>query len=143
MLTTNQKGLAAEQAVILESVKLGVGVSKPLDDERYDLILDLDSKLWRIQCKWAVKHNDVIVIRLYSNRRGPDGMITRRYSDKDVDGFAAYCLATEKCYFLPVAFTRHREVRLRIGPTLNNQSLGIRWASDYEFAAKLHALLGP
>jgi hypothetical protein len=137
MLTTNQKGLAAEQAVILECVKLGIRVAKPLDDERYDLILDLDSKLWRIQCKWAVQLGDVVVIRLYSNRRGPEGMITRRYSEEDVDGFAAYCLETGKCYFLPVTFARYREVRFRLGPTLNNQAVGIRWASDYEFAATI------
>jgi hypothetical protein len=36
MLTTNQKGLLAEQAVIFECVRLGIGVAKPLDDERYD-----------------------------------------------------------------------------------------------------------
>ena len=88
MLTTNQKGLLAEQAVIFECVKLGIGVAKPLDDERYDLILDVGSELWRIQCKWAVQHGEVVVIRLYFNRRGPDGMITRRYSAEDVDGFA-------------------------------------------------------
>jgi hypothetical protein len=86
MLTTNQKGLLAEQAVIYECVRLGIGVAKPLDDERYDLILDVDSRLLRIQCKWAAEHGDVITVRLYSNRRGPDGMITKRYSSEDVDG---------------------------------------------------------
>jgi hypothetical protein len=40
-LTTNQKGLVAETAVVHTAVKLGVGVARPLDDERYDLILDL------------------------------------------------------------------------------------------------------
>ena len=142
MLTTNQKGLVAEQAVIYECVRLGIGVAKPLDDERYDLILDVDSTLLRIQCKWAAKHGEVITIRLYSNRRGPSGMITKRYSSEDVDGFAAYCLHTETCYFLPVRFARHREVRFRLGPTLNNQAVGIRWASDYEFAATI-ARIGP
>ena len=137
MLTTNQKGLLAEQAVIFECVRLGIGVAKPLDDERYDLILDVDSRLSRIQCKWAAKQGDVVVVRLYSNRRGPDGMITKRYSSEDVDGFAAYCLGTKTCYFLPVPFAQYREVRLRLGPTLNNQAIGIRWASDYEFAATI------
>jgi hypothetical protein len=123
--------------VIVECIKLGIGLAKPLDDERYDLILDVDSKLWRIQCKWAVRQGEVVVIRLYSNRRGPEGMITRRYSAEDVDGFAAYGLETDTCYFMPVTFARHREVRFRLGPTLNNQAIGIRWASDYEFAATI------
>jgi hypothetical protein len=45
VLTTDQKGLIAEQAVIFECVRLGVGVAKPLGDERYDLIVDLGVKL--------------------------------------------------------------------------------------------------
>ena len=67
-------------------------------------------------------------------------MITRRYSSEDVDGFAAYCVATDTCYFLPVSFARYREVRFRLGPTLNNQAIGIRWAKDYEFAATIRGL---
>ena len=42
VLTTNQKGVAAEQAIVFEAaIELGVGVFAPLDDERYDLVLDL------------------------------------------------------------------------------------------------------
>jgi hypothetical protein len=36
VLTTNQKGLIAETAVIHECAKLGVPVLRPLDDQRYD-----------------------------------------------------------------------------------------------------------
>jgi PD-(D/E)XK endonuclease len=42
-LTTNQKGIVAETAIIHEAAKLGIIVSRPLDDARYDLILDLSS----------------------------------------------------------------------------------------------------
>jgi hypothetical protein len=47
VLTTNQKGLVAATAVIGECVRLGIGVCRPLDDERYDLILDLRPRLLR------------------------------------------------------------------------------------------------
>jgi len=53
MLTTNQKGFIAETAVLHECAKLHVPVSKPLDDQKYDLIFDLGEKLLRVQCKWA------------------------------------------------------------------------------------------
>ncbi len=43
-LTTNQKGLIAETAIMHEAAKLGIGVARPLDDERYDLILDLGDR---------------------------------------------------------------------------------------------------
>ena len=47
-LTTNQKGL-----IVRVAVELGIGVARPLDDERYDLILDTGPELLRVQCKWA------------------------------------------------------------------------------------------
>src|SRR5690242_10395847 len=37
VLTTNQKGLIAETAVMHECAKLGIPVAQPLGDERYDL----------------------------------------------------------------------------------------------------------
>jgi PD-(D/E)XK endonuclease len=72
-------------------VRKPASVSRPIDDERYDLILDLRPQLVRIQCKWAVLYGDVVVVGLYSNRRSREGVITRRYDPADVDGFCAYC----------------------------------------------------
>jgi hypothetical protein len=63
VLTTNQKGLVAETAIVHECVKLGIGVARPLDAAPYDLILDLGPKLLRVQCKWAVRQGGVVVIR--------------------------------------------------------------------------------
>jgi PD-(D/E)XK nuclease superfamily protein len=139
VLTTNQKGLLAETAILKECIQLGISVSRPLADERYDLIFDRGRELLRVQCKWAVRLGPVVVVRLYSNRRGAAGMITRRYSTAEVDAFAAYCLELDTCYFMPASFVQFREVRFRLGPTLNNQVVGIRWARDYEFAATLGA----
>ena len=137
VLTTNQKGAIAEQAVILECAKLGISVSRPLNDERYDLILDVDSTLLRIQCKWGVKVDDIVAIRLYSSRRGPSGTINRKYSADDIDGFAAYCMETGACYFIPVSLACQRVISLRVGPTRNNQASGIRWAKDFDFAGTI------
>jgi hypothetical protein len=71
-------------------------------------------------------------------------MITRRYTEDEVDGFGVYCLELDACYYLPASSgCERREMRLRLGPTKNNQAQGIRWAHDYEFTAKMSALLGP
>jgi hypothetical protein len=144
MLTTNQKGLIAEQAIIYECVKLGVGVAKPLDDERYDLILDVGRELIRVQCKWSVRSGDVVVIRTRRCRRGREGLIHRSYAADEIDAVAAFCAETERCYLLPHELSVARAaVQLRLGPTKNNQAAGIRWARDYEFGATLSAFLGP
>jgi hypothetical protein len=56
----------------------------------------------------------------------------------DFDAFAAYSLDLDRCYFLPLEqFLGMKAIQLRIGPTLNNQKLGIRWAEAYEFGATL------
>lgn len=140
MLTTNQKGAVAETAIALEAIKLGIDVYRPYVDGRYDLIFDMGHELLRIQCKWAARHGDVVVIRLHSNRRGPAGMIRRTYTREEVDGFAVFCVGTGRCYFLSADFAGYHEVRLRLGPAKNNQRVGVRWAKDYEFAATIGRL---
>lgn len=66
MLSTDQKGGAAELAIAAAAAKLHVGVYKPLTDgEPYDLIFDLRPRLVRVQCKWVSRHDDVIVVRVY------------------------------------------------------------------------------
>jgi PD-(D/E)XK endonuclease len=144
MLTTNQKGFVAETAVIHECAKLGVSVARPLDDQRYDLIFDLGARFLRIQCKWAAQVGDVVVIRTRRCRRGPEGHIHRSYEPGEIDAIAGFCAETGRCYLLPHELSVGRAaVQLRLGPTRNNQAMGIRWASDYEFGARMSALLGP
>lgn len=143
VLTTNQKGLIAETAIIHECAKLGVPVSRPLDDQRYDLVLDLTSDLLRVQCKWATRHGDVVQIRCRTCRRGREGLIHRSYRNGEIDAIAAFCAGTGDCYLLPADLSVERSmVQLRLCPTRNNQSVGIRWASDFVFAARLSGLRG-
>jgi hypothetical protein len=88
----------------------------------------------------------VLVIRCYSCRRGPNGLLRRYYTRTEVDAFAAYCADLDRCYFLPMDIVAGRvQVQLRVAPSRNNQKLGINWAKDFEFAATLRRepILGP
>jgi hypothetical protein len=144
VLTTNQKGAIAEAKFAAVAFEFGLGVSRPLDDERYDLILDLRPELVRVQCKWAHQSRDVISARLYTSRRGPEGLINKRYNPGEFDAFGLYCPDTTKCYLLPASdFVSQRQVYLRLAPSRNNQSVGIRWAQHFEFGATLARLYGP
>src|SRR5262249_41524881 len=128
-------------AIACAAVELGIDVYRPVGEGgRNDLIFDLNDELCRIQCKWAPRVGDVIVLRCYSCRRNRDGLLRRKYVAGEVDAFAAYCPDNRKCYFLPAAELPGRsEVLLRLEPSKNNQRLGINWAEDYEFAARLGA----
>ena len=144
MLTTNQKGAIAETAVAHEAIKLGVGVLRPLSDMRYDLVLDTGDRLIRVQCKWATRYGDVIVARLYGNRRARAGLRRSFYTPTEIDAFALYCADVHRCYFLPIDELDGRyTLQLRLSPPRNNQRALVRWASDFELGARLTGVLGP
>jgi prevent-host-death family protein len=139
VLSPDQKGSIAEIEIAAAAIRLGIGVYKPLNDgERYDLILDDGAQLTRVQCKWAVRRGDVVVVTCLSCRRSADGFIRRRYFADEVDAIAAYCQPVDACYFLPAAMISGRSaVQLRLEPPANHQRAGINWADQYTFEATL------
>ena len=142
MPTSNQLGAVAETAIVFHAARLGVGVLRPVTDGfRYDLVFDVDGRLMRIQCKWAQRQGDVVVVRCRTSRRGPEGFIRRCYSAEEVDGVAAYCADLDRCYLVPPQlFAGRTMVLLRLAAAKNNQRARIHWAENYEFAATLGAL---
>jgi hypothetical protein len=146
MLSTNQKGAIAETAIMHHAVRLGIEVYRPVvEGGRYDLIFGLDSGLLRIQCKWAARKGDVVVVNCISCRRGREGFVRRRYTADEIDAFAAYCVDVDRCFILPIAeFPAQGAIQLRLGPTRNNQKAGINWADDYDLLRlDLNDILGP
>jgi hypothetical protein len=139
LLTTDQKGAIAELAIAKAAVELGIDVYRPVGDGgRYDLVFDLVDRLVRVQCKFARRKGEVVVIRCYSARRSRHGLVKRRYVVGEIDAFAAYCPDVERCYFLPYElFTNRTQVDLRLSRSRNNQLIGINWAEDFEFRATL------
>jgi PD-(D/E)XK endonuclease len=138
MLSTDQKGAIAELAIARQAADLGIGVWSAYTVERYDLIFDLRPRLVRVQCKWASRHGDVVVVRCYSSRRNRHGLLRTFYSSDEIDAFAAFCADTDRCYYLPLTtFGGRRTIQLRLAPARNHQYAGINWAKDFEFAAKL------
>jgi hypothetical protein len=139
MLTTDQKGAIAETAIAHAATALGIEVYRPIaEGGRFDMIFLLGDELVRVQCKWAPRQGDVIVVRCYSNRRAREGFRRRRYTADEIDAFAAYCPDLKSCYFLPIhQFPMRSQILLRLTPAQNNQRLGVHWAEDFEFGATL------
>jgi hypothetical protein len=117
-MTTNQKGLIAETAIMHELVKLEIAILRPLSDQPYDLMLDLGGEVMRVQGKWAVRRGDVVVVPCRRCRRGPDGFFHGRYAADEIDAIAAYCADLGRCYLLPLALSVNRTAtQLRLSPT--------------------------
>ena len=48
-----------------------------------------------------------------------------------------------RCFLLPFdEFGCRAEIHLRLSPTKNNQVVGVNWADDFDFDAKLKSQLG-
>jgi PD-(D/E)XK endonuclease len=86
MLTTDQKGNIAEAVIVAAAIKLGIDVYRPVGEGgRHDMIFEVDGRLFRVRCKWAPRHGDVVVLRCYSTRRNRDGLLRRKYVAGEID----------------------------------------------------------
>jgi hypothetical protein len=134
-LTPSQKGAAAEAAIAMAATRLGLPVLRPWAEGcRYDLVLDLEPRLLRVQCKLARQRSGVVVVGLRTNRCVARGYASTSYTAEQIDAVAAYVPSLDRSYLLPVAdIAERRAVHLRLAPTGNRQLRGVRWAHEYEF----------
>ena len=144
VVTTDEKGSIAEQAVVLAAIKLGIEVYRPVSDGgRCDLILGLEERLLRVQCKWAALHRGAVIVRCRTFRRTKDGYRVTTYSADEVDAIAAYCCELDRCFLLPIKLAaEHPALYLRVEPARNKQRRRVNWADDFDFAARLQSYQG-
>jgi PD-(D/E)XK endonuclease len=125
-------GLRTEAAILAELIRRGYDVLLPFGtNQRYDLVLDIDRRFFRAQCKTGRLRDGTITFNTRSVRTNTTGWFTRDYHG-DADVFLVYCPETERIYAVPVDEAPASHGYLRVEPTRNGQEEGIRWASDYE-----------
>jgi hypothetical protein len=138
MLTSNQKGAVAEAAIALHALRHGIPVLRPIaEGARYDLVFELGSDFLRVQCKWATRHGETVLVRARTCRRARGGRLVRgRYTADEIDLVAGYCAELDSCYVIPFsAVPPGGDMQLRLSRSKNNQRLGVNWAADYELGA--------
>jgi prevent-host-death family protein len=132
----NHKGNVAELAIATEAARLGLSVLKPLTEhERYDLVLGVAGRLYRVQCKWGKRCEGGIEVRLRSSYHSPTrGYVITTYDESEVDFIAVYCGDLERSYLLPVKLIASRSmIFLRLERPKNNQRAALNWAAEYDF----------
>lgn len=136
-LSSHFKGEITEQLVAIEFLKLGVLVSKPLvQSSRYDFIVDINHKLYKIQVKTgSLKEDAYIEFATSTSHTNTKGTLNLQYSSDDIDYFAT--IYEGQCYLVPVDLCGKRSQRLRIVPTKNGQVKGITFAKDYTLEKKI------
>lgn len=132
-LTTKQKGNITEVECILAFMKAGYKVSIPYgEDCKYDLVVDINNHLYRIQCKTShalSNPEDGFKFKTKSIVITTHGAKTSGYSEQDIDYFAT--VYEGNCYLVPVGECSS-EKTLRYHYPANGQKKGISLADDYK-----------
>lgn len=131
MLSTKAKGAQTELECITYLHGLGYDISIPWgDNARYDFVLDVQNKLYKIQCKTSSKQEEgVYKFQCRSTYVNSQGNRSASYTADDVDFFCTFIEG--KCYLIPLTETSKREKVMRFVPPKNNQTKGITFAQEY------------
>ena len=125
-------GTRTEGAILSELVRRGYGILLPFGvNQRYDLVLDIDGKFMRAQCKTGRLRNGCVIFSAQSARSNTRAAIHRDYKE-DVELFLVHCPETGGTYAIPIEDATRSHGTLRIEPTANGQGKGVRWARDFE-----------
>lgn len=100
--TTKQKGNITELECLLAFEKRGIEVSVPWgENTRYDMIIDIDNKLYKIQCKTSREtKNGSFSFATSSTRLNTRGSFKACYSKEEIDFFATSF--NDNIYLIPV-----------------------------------------
>lgn len=129
-LNTKQKGEIAESNVVSLLLERGFSVSKPFgDNQPYDLILDMDEKLHKIQCKLGRLLDSGIEFQASKCRINSKKYVISNYSGL-IDFFAIWLPEIRNELFLvPVDLAGKRETIL----STSDSSTARLKAQDYIF----------
>lgn len=141
-LDSKQKGNLTELQCLVAFSKLGLTVSIPYGDHaRYDFVLDIDNKLYKIQCKTSSKQDEGLYqFSCRSTAANHSRAANRTYTEDEIDFFAT--IIESKCYLVPVQETSSHSKMMRFVPPKNGQKVGITYANQYELEVQIQKLLG-
>ena len=129
-------------AVLMRLIDLYGTVLLPFgENQRYDLVVEIDERLVRVQCKTGRLRDGVIKFNACSSsyhHPGRDRTSGYNHSYKgQAEFFGVYCPQIDAVFLVPVDNVGVRLGTLRVAPTANSQQRGIRWASDYELRGSI------
>ena len=142
MLNTVSIGDIGETQAIALFTKNHIAVSKPMSNNvRYDLIVDINDRLYRVQVKSTASVKDgKMEFATKTTNYIKGSWSSNRYSTNEVDMFFLYCVENDWCgLFIPdeeIPGTLY----IRTVPPKNNQKVGIRLMEDYCFDKQLASL---
>jgi len=136
MGNTKDVGDETEARVLAACIGHGHTVSVPFgDNDRYDLLVDIDGNLQRVQCKTGWIEGDCVRFKTASKTTVDGEAVTREYGP-EIDAFAVRCRDTGNLYWVPRTAAGAKSTYLRLGePEIEHPS--VNRASEYAFADRI------
>lgn len=131
---TKRIGDIGEYSIISKLMRIdGIHVSKPLGDNcSYDIIVDIDSKMYRCQIKTCEFVKDG-VMRYHINITNPFNKTKRSYTSDEVDLFLLYCIENDYSGLLTFDDYTANETIIRIElPSQNHFYRNVKLASEFD-----------
>lgn len=135
-MDTIQKGVMTEIQCELDFIRLGYIVSKPIYPCRYDYLVDIGTKIIKIQCKTSHEiDNGAIMFCCRSSRGVKQGKTEHRnYTSDEIDYF--YTSWEGKGYLVPVSECSSSKTLRFIQPKTGNHTK-VSMATEYEIVKTL------
>lgn len=112
-------------------MRAGYELAKPLgDNQRYDLLIEEPDRFLRVQVKTGRLKPDGAVHFPTCSSQAHRGRGTCTYRGQ-CELFAVYCPELDETYLVPVDAAGSRACSLRVRPSKNGQTRGVRWAAAY------------
>jgi hypothetical protein len=128
---TKTVGELSELIVATALARAGYLIATPIgENARYDLIIDKDRKLSRVQVKTGRLRNGAILFNTYSSHYHRKGVTCKPYTNQ-IDLFGVYCPELNSVYLIPIDHTAKLSGSLRVRATKNGQYSQVRWAQPY------------
>lgn len=138
-MNSKAKGNITEAVIMSEFIKLGIPVLLPFgDNERYDMVIEVNNKFYKIQCKTARRKSDSSISFKTCSSYAHRGKDSKNYVG-EVDFFGVYYPESNQCYLVEVGNCLS-EMTLRLNPAKNNQSSNVNYAKDYLLEEKLKSI---
>lgn len=134
-------GDIGETVALAEFTKSGYTVSVPFgQNSPYDLLVDIDGIIYKVQCKTTEKVHDNSVMRFNICRTNGFTGAHISYNEDEIDFFFLYCVENDYKGLLPVGNNANlpkKEFRIRLTEPQNHQMNGINMAETFEFNRQL------
>lgn len=141
---TQQKGLSTELHCLQDLTELGYQCLLPFGDScKYDIAVDIDGKIFRIQCKhsrWSTdtaQENTAFEIATCAQTTNTQKTTRHKYSDKEIDYF--YTWFEGQGYLVSIQEATGNTFRWRYEYPKSGQRQGIHIADEYKIEEVLRS----